>query len=86
MDVAETERERERIRSERLAWLEAGAEDVARRYRAGELDVMDLVRQFGVIVDWGTGELFPRTTETFRAMLRRRAAAHWAPAPTTAAG
>jgi N-methylhydantoinase B len=86
VDVTETERERERIRSERLAWLEADAEDVARRYRAGELDVMDLVRQFGVIVDWGTGELFPRTTETFRAMLRRRAAAHWAPAPTTAAG
>ncbi len=86
VDVAETERERERIRSERLAWLEADAEDVARRYRAGELDVMDLVRQFGVIVDWGSGELFPRTTETFRAMLRRRAAAHWAPATTALAG
>ena len=32
-----------------------------------------------VIVDWGTGELLPRTTTMFRAMLRRRAEAHWTP-------
>jgi N-methylhydantoinase B len=38
---------------------------------------MDLVRQYGVIVDWGTGELLPRTTQGFRDMLGRRAAAHW---------
>ena len=41
---------------------------------------LDLVRQYGVILDWGTGELLPRTTEQFRAMLQRRAAAHWADA------
>jgi N-methylhydantoinase B len=41
------------------------------------LDVLDLVRQYGVIVDWGTGELLPNTTEMYRAMLRRRAVAHW---------
>jgi N-methylhydantoinase B len=39
--------------------------------------VLDLVRHYGVIVDWGSGELLPRTTEMFRAMLRRRAVAHW---------
>jgi N-methylhydantoinase B len=50
---------------------------VARRYRDGELDVLDLVRQYGVIVDWGSGELLPRTTAMFRDMVRRRAAAHW---------
>ena len=50
---------------------------MARRYREGELDVLDLVRRYGVIVDWGTGELFPKTTEQFRAMLRRRAVEHW---------
>jgi N-methylhydantoinase B len=51
---------------------------VAERYRAGELNVLDLVRQYGVILDWGTGELLPKTTETYRAMLQRRAASHWA--------
>ena len=32
--------------------------------------MLDLVRQYGVIVDWGTGELLRSTTEQFRAMLR----------------
>jgi N-methylhydantoinase B len=73
----ETAAARERIRAERDGWLAEDAADVARRYRAGELDVLDLVRQYGVIVDWGSGELLPRTTEMFRAMLRRRAVAHW---------
>jgi len=77
VDAEATERERARIRAERLGWLSADAEDVAARYRSGELDVMDLIRQYGVIVDWGTGELLPRTTQGFRDMLGRRAAAHW---------
>ena len=47
--------------------------------------MLDLVRHYGVIVDWGTGELLPRTTEMFRAMLRRRAVAHWGAQPAAAA-
>ena len=52
-------------------------EQVAERYRDGELDTMDAIRRHGVILDWGTGELLERTTEQFRAMLERRAADHW---------
>ena len=84
VDADATERERARIRSERLGWLEADPEEIALRYREGELDTMDLIRQYGVIVDWGTGELFPTTTGQFRAMLKRRAVAHWEPAEITA--
>lgn len=73
----ETERARERIRGERLGWLAADGEEVASRYRNGDLDVLDLVRQHGVIVDWGTGQLLSHTTEMFRAMLHRRAATRW---------
>ncbi len=58
-------------------WLEEDAESVAERYRDGELDVLDLVRHYGVILDWGTGELLPKTTVTFREMLQRRSASHW---------
>ena len=72
-----TERERERIREQRFAWLQEDPESVAARYRHGELDQLDLVRQYGVILDWGSGTLLPKTTEQFRAMLRRRAQAHW---------
>jgi N-methylhydantoinase B len=77
IDPEATARERERIRSERLGWLSADAEQVADLFRAGELKVHDLVRQYGVILDWGTGQLLSKTTEQFRAMLRRRAASHW---------
>ena len=58
-------------------WLEEDAASVADRYRAGELDVHDLVRRYGVIVDWGSGELLPETTRQFRAMLARRSVPGW---------
>jgi N-methylhydantoinase B len=78
VDEAATAAERERIAAQRTGWLAEDAEAVAARYRAGELGVLDLIRRYGVIVDWGDGTLFPNTTETFRDMLRRRSAAHWA--------
>ena len=36
-----------------------------------------MVRRYGVIVDWGTGEYFPKTTAEFRTMMKKRSAAHW---------
>jgi N-methylhydantoinase B len=55
---------------------------VAARYRAGELDIFDLVRQYGVIVDWGSGELFTETTKAYRGRMMRRSAAHWKQRPS----
>jgi N-methylhydantoinase B len=85
IDEEETARQRERIRSERHTWLEEDPDSVAARYRDGELDVLDLVRRYGVILDWGTGELLPKTTEQYRAMLKRRMVRHWVGAAATAA-
>jgi N-methylhydantoinase B len=39
---------------------------------------MDLIRQYGVIVDWGSGELLKKTTAQFRAMLKTRTVPYWA--------
>lgn len=85
LDLAATGRERERIRAERRGWLAADPAGVAARFRAGELDVLDLVRRYGVILDWGSGRLLPETTATFRAMLARRAVAYWTEAEARAA-
>lgn len=68
---------RQRIGADRPRWLREDAGDIARRYREGELDMLDLIRRYGVIVDWGTGELLATTTAQFRQMLDRRALAHW---------
>ncbi len=77
VDEPATAAERARIRAEREGWLELDAEQVAARYRAGEVDQLDCVRQFGVILDWGDGALLPDTTATFRDMLRRRCLQFW---------
>ena len=78
VDAAATAAARAGIRAARKGWLSEPAEGMAARYRAGELDAMDCLRQHGVILDWGTGALFPNTTVTFREMLHRRAVPHWA--------
>ena len=77
LDEPATRAARERARTERSARLAEDPEAVARRYRDGELDVLDLVRHYGVILDWGNGELLSRTTKQYRALLQRRSAAHW---------
>ena len=80
VDDEATVAERKRIAADRRGWLEEDPEAVGERYRAGDVDQLDVIRRHGVILDWGTGELLPTTTEQFRAMLRRRTVAHWAPA------
>jgi N-methylhydantoinase B len=77
LDAEGTKRARDEIRGARRGWLSEDPEGVAERYRSGELDVFDVIRRHGVILDWGTGELLERTTEQFREMLERRAARHW---------
>ena len=77
VDAQATEAERASIRADRRGWLEEDAESVAQRYSDGELDQLDVIRRHGVILDWGTGELLPTTTEQYRSMLQWRMAAHW---------
>ena len=69
--------QRASISSNRMKWLQQDAEDVAGKYRSGELDMLDLIRRYGVIVNWGSGELLANTTRQFRAMLMRRTAPYW---------
>ena len=65
------------IRANRRKWLDEDAEGIAAKYRSGDFGMLDLVRQYGVIVNWGSGELLPKTTQQFRAMLKRRSAPYW---------
>jgi len=78
VDLDATEKERDRIDRARAAWLEEDAEKVAARYRKKELTALDLIRQYGVIVDWGSGQLLEKTTRQFRDMLKRRTVPYWA--------
>lgn len=77
IDFDATARERAAIAAARRGWLEEAPEAVARRFRAGEIDLYDVIRRYGVICNWGTGELLPNSTRDFRVAMRRRSAAHW---------
>ncbi|WP_433274409.1 hydantoinase B/oxoprolinase family protein [Pseudonocardia xinjiangensis] len=77
VDHPATAQLRAQIAAERTGWLDSDPHDIARRYRDRELDVLDLVRRYGVIVDWGTGELHENTTRQYRELLQRRSAAGW---------
>ncbi len=76
-DEAAKQKERSLIRESRVGWPEEEPEKVAGRYRSGEIGTLEAIRRHGVILDWGTGELLPNTTEVFRAMLHRRSPSHW---------
>lgn len=77
VDALRTGQAREELRAQRADWLAEEPTLVAARFRAGELDMLDVVRRYAVILDWETGELLERSTDTFREMVRRRAAAYW---------
>ncbi|ADJ16714.1 5-oxoprolinase (ATP-hydrolyzing) (plasmid) [Halalkalicoccus jeotgali B3] len=77
IDQEATDTQREYIRQNRGDWLRENPEMVAEQYRAGELSKLDLIRRYGVIVEWDTGELLERTTEQFRSMLKERSASAW---------
>jgi N-methylhydantoinase B len=77
IDEDATKAERARIRSLRRDWLTERPETVAEKFRAGELDALDAVRQYAVILDWDTGALLPNSTAQFRDMHAKRASAYW---------
>ncbi|WP_427870234.1 hydantoinase B/oxoprolinase family protein [Leucobacter luti] len=77
IDREATTEKRAWIRANRADWLESDPALVAEKYRRGELDLLDVIRRHGVILDWGTGELFAETTRQHREQMRRRSGAHW---------
>ena len=77
VDREATKRERASIRAHRRGWQEEEPETVAAKYRAGGINALDAVRRYAVILDWGSGELLPNSTEQFREQFRIRSLAHW---------
>jgi len=77
VDAEATKAARREIAKARRGWLTEDAESVAERYRKGELNSKDMVRRYSVIVDWGTGELMPKSTAQFRESTQLRSANHW---------
>src|SRR5699024_6311104 len=77
IEEAATTRARTRIHSERASWPDADPTAAPRRDREEEITVHDVIRRYGVVLDWGTGELLEKSTGQFRESMRTRSAGHW---------
>jgi N-methylhydantoinase B len=60
-----------------VIWMREDPGEVKGKLLAGEIDEIDVVRRYGVILDWGTREVLPKTTQQFREMLEKRTIAYW---------
>ncbi|WP_203363312.1 hydantoinase B/oxoprolinase family protein [Bacillus sp. REN10] len=78
IDEAATEKERAFIRHSRLDWLKEDVDSVMEQYNNGDIDHLDLIRRYGVIIDLETNEVLRKTTEQNREMLQKRSVAYWA--------
>lgn len=77
IDWAATDKQREYIRANRKAWLQEDPKVVEEKFQAGEIDLLDTIRRYGVIIDQKTKTLLPKTTQQFRQAMVRRTLAHW---------
>ena len=78
VDAEATEREREQHpRQARAAGSRRTREASPRATAPASSTCSTSSASYGVILDWGTGELLPKTTRQFRAMIQRRAASKW---------
>jgi N-methylhydantoinase B len=72
VDLDATARARADIRATRDALLTMDPLTVAEKFRAGEIDTLDVIRQYGVICNWNDRTLLPKTTSQFREALAAR--------------
>lgn len=77
IDEDATKKEREYIRKNRLSWLKEDPYIVYEKWKKGEIDTLDAIRRYGVIIDLKTGQLLYNTTKIYRELLLDRAAKYW---------
>ena len=69
--------ERNTIRNHRHQWLEKDPMEVEQMYNRGEINQMDVVRRYGVIMDYQTNKALPISTKQYRESMKKRSLAYW---------
>jgi N-methylhydantoinase B len=77
IDRDATEIEREYIRKHRNQWLTEDVAAIQEGYSNGEIDHLDAIRRFGVILDYKTGKILPKSTAQYRKTLYKRTLQYW---------
>jgi len=77
VDENKTQQMREYIQTNREDWINKDAHEVYNMYLKGDIDKLDLIRQYGVIIDYSNNELLEKSTEQFRENYRKRTLSYW---------
>ncbi|WHY94777.1 hypothetical protein QNK12_15525 [Neobacillus cucumis] len=77
IDIEATNAAREFIRNNRKKWLEEDMDAVYKKYLKGEVDQLDLISRYGIILDMTTNTLLPISTAQNREMMRKRSLFYW---------
>jgi len=77
IDIEETKKLREYIRANRKKWLEEDPEKVREMWLKGEIDYLDAIRRYGVIIDRKTGKVLHNTTKIYRELLKKKSYRYW---------
>ena len=77
IDGPATLKARAEIRESRREWARIDPGKVSAMYKAKEIDALDAVRRYAVILDWADGSLLEETTRQFREMFEKRTVSQW---------
>ncbi|WP_235062649.1 hydantoinase B/oxoprolinase family protein [Thalassobacillus devorans] len=77
IDYEATELSREFIRNNRKQWLEEEPKYVEQLFNKGEIDKLDVIRRYGVVMNYKTNKVLLESTKQFRDTMQKRSFAYW---------
>lgn len=77
IDFEATTIERAFIKNNRKSWLETDPFEVENQFREGRIDKLDVIRRYGVVMDYAANRVLPKSTEQYREAMRKRSLAYW---------
>jgi len=77
IDYETTKKERAYIQDNRVKWLKEDPEIVMKKYLKGDIDILDVVRRYGVVIDQVENQLLPNSTRQYRDLLKLKMTPYW---------
>src|SRR5699024_4538725 len=77
INEAATKDERDFIRTHRKSWLQEDTKNIYELYQSGKVDKLDLIRRYGVILDYETDSILEKSTAQYRESMEKRTVPYW---------
>lgn len=77
IDYEATKKERAYIQDNRVKWLKEDPEIVMKKYLKRDIDMLDVVRRYGVVIDQVENQLLPNSTRQYRDLLKLKMTPYW---------